>query len=195
MKPTEVINKIIITAEAVFDYEETLGLGRLDRRSVKAEVEEYMNRMNGGGRLLYDHYFRCKFYDEDNDRMLMLFLYRAEKISVMQNWRLVGICLTEDWTEDAEYEGLIRAWVETKINDLPDEDDWVVKYCVNQILKYSEKTLFENVLQEVINAFECERDKETAKGLALLQSIYFEFRERVRIKPKTRKSRKSGKRS
>lgn len=190
---SEVINKITITEEAVFDYTEALAFGTLDKRTLKAEVGEYIDHLNRSGRLLWDNYFRCKYLDENSGQMLMLFLYRAEKMSVMQYWNLVGICLGSEWDENDEYEGGIRAWVETNITELPDEDDWVVRHRVNKILNETEKTLFENVLEEVKNAFACERDKETAEKLAFLQSVYFEFQGRHRARSKVRKNRKSSK--
>ena len=170
---TEVINKIIITAEAVFDYSEALGLGALDKRGLKSEVEEYIDIKNRNGRLLRENYFRCKYLDGESDRMLMLFIYRAERMSLMQNWLVMGICFAEDWTEDAEEDGLIRAWVETKITDLPDKDDWAVRTRTERIIKNTEKTLYENVLEEVRNEFECERDKTDAEKILLLFSYYF----------------------
>lgn len=184
----EVINKITITAEAVFDYTETLGLPTLDKRRLKTEVEDYINIKNRSGRLFRENYFRCKYLDEDSGRMLMLFLYRAERVSVMQNWLVRGICFAEDWTEDAEDDGLIRCWLKCMITELPDGDDWAVSVRTNKILRETGKTAFENVLKEVLDDFECERDKKTAEKLAFLQSLYFE-RGRGRPKKKSRGGR------
>ena len=39
----------------------------------------------------------------------------------MQSWEIVGICEAEDYDEDLEECGQIRAWYETKIEDLPEE--------------------------------------------------------------------------
>jgi hypothetical protein len=173
MFAAEVINKITITAEAAFDYMEALDLGELDRRSLKAEVEEYIDRMNDGGRLKVEHYFRCEYFDERSGRMLMLFLYRAGRMSVMQNWLLKGICFAEDWTEDAEEDGLIRSWLESRITDLADEPDWAVRVRAYRIITGTEKTLYENVAGEVRDEFECERDKNDAEKVLLLYSYYF----------------------
>jgi len=188
----EVINKINITAEAVFDYEECLDLGKINKRPLKAEVEEYINNMNKSGKLLYDSYFRCKYFDEDSDKMLMLFFYRAERLSIMQFWNLAGICLAKDWTEDAEDNGEIRNWLKCKITDMPEEQDWVIAYRVNIIIKETRKTKYEEVLKEVLNDFDNKRDKEAAKEVALLQSYYFEFSGKPRAKRKARNHRKSG---
>lgn len=187
----EVINKVNITAEAVFDYEVCLQLGKLDKRSLKAEVEEYIDNMNKSGRLLYDRYFRCKYFDEDSENMLMLFFYRAEKLSIMQFWNLAGICFEEDWSKEAEDNGEIRNWLKAKITDVTEERDWVIAYRVNIIIKETEKTKYEEVLKEVLNDFDNSRDKEAAKEVALLQSYYFEFSRKPRAKRKARNHRKS----
>jgi len=156
-------------------------LRKLDKRKLKAETEEYINRMNGGGRLLYENYFRCKWYDEQTGLMLMLFLYRTAKMSVMQYWDVRGICPAEDWTEDAEEDGKIRNWVESPVTDLPEEDDWAIRARVHKILLHTENEMYEDVEKEVLDAFEIETDKETAKKLVFLQSFYFE---RGRGRPK-----------
>jgi len=116
-------------------------LRKLDKRKLKAETEEYINRMNGGGRLLYENYFRCKWYDEQTGLMLMLFLYRAAKMSVMQYWDLKGICPADDWTEDAEEDGLIRVWIESPITNLNCEYDWVEEMRLRQEIGKIEEEL------------------------------------------------------
>lgn len=175
MNTEKIINKVNITAEAVFDYEDCLELGKIYKPNIKAEVEEYINNFNKSGRLLWQRYFHCKYYDEDNDKMLMLFFYKGERLSVMQFWNLAGICLAEDWTQDAEDDGEIRNWLKCRITDLPEEQDWVIAYRVNKIIKETNKTKYEEVLKEVLNEFNCERDKEVAEQVAFLQSYYFEF--------------------
>jgi hypothetical protein len=169
----EVINKINITAEAVFDYEEALDLGRLDRRALKAEAEDYIDFMNKGGRLLYAHYFRCRYLDEDSGQTLMLFLYRAERLSVMQYWNLAGVCLAEDWTEDAEDDGTIRRWLKAKITDL-EKGDWVIE---QQARAFADKILSGGTVQgsiqglpgELTYAIEHGTNQELAEALSVLQ--------------------------
>jgi hypothetical protein len=181
----ETINKVTVMPEAAFDYGECLCLGQLNKSAIKTETAEYINNMNRSGRLRYDNYFRCKFYDERSGRMLMLFLYRAEKFLSMQNWNLAGICFAEDWSEELEDDGLVRNWLKEKVADVPEYDDWVVGFRANKIINNadSEKEAWEDVLEEVKNAFECGRDKEAAEKLFLLQSVHFRRRESEATKP------------
>jgi len=189
-----VIHKLNITAEASFDIHE-IGLPHLDKRRLKAEVEEYIFRMNASGRLPWWGYFRCDYLCEDSGKMLKLFIYRRERLLVMQHWDLAGVCEAKDWSLEAEEDGLVRAWLQTKITDLPDIDDWAVSARVWQVLNDTAKTVFENVLKEVENEFVCKRDKEDAQKLAFLQSVFFEFRGRRRTKAKAGRDRKRDKRS
>jgi hypothetical protein len=62
---------------------------------------------------------------------------------------------------------------------LSEEDDWAVWHGVKQVLKETGKTLFENVLEEVVNEFECDGYKKAVAKLAFLQSIYFGRKERA----------------
>jgi len=153
----EMINKIIITPEAVCDYEHCMGvldrppLGevfdeadggnekgykaadiyerpfrKIEKRLFKAEVEDYINLMNSAGRLRQEKYFRCLYFDVQTWQMLMLFFYRAERFSIMQNWELNGICAEDDWSEDLEDFGLIRKWLRSYITGL-EKGDWVTE--------------------------------------------------------------------
>ena len=187
----EVINKINITAEARFDLGECVGLEAFDWRTLKSETEEYINRQASAGRIPWWGYFRADYVDEDSGRRLKLFFYKGGTFGNMQIWDLKGICEADDWTQDAEDEGHIRAWLKTSIGKLPaDEDDWAVRVRVNEIIKNTEKTLWINVLEEVTSVFECGRDKETAERLAFLQSAHFDHGGRRRVEKKTRQDRK-----
>jgi len=178
----EVIHKLNITAEAAFDLSDCLGLERLDRRTLKAETEEYITRMTASGRIPWWGYFRADYIDEDSGRRLKLFVYKRKRIGLMQYWDLSGVCEADDWTQDAEDDGLVRVWVETKTEDLPDGDDWAVRVRVNEIIKRTEHTEYADVLEEVLNDFECERDKKEAERVAFLQSVFFNFRGRRRTR-------------
>ncbi len=116
------IHKLVVTAEAKFDYEEVLALGKLQKRDVVIEIEEYIRLCPS---VTHGWYFRVKYYDENADRMLLLFIYKGKQFANMQLWTLDGVCMAEDWNEDLEYDGIIRNWHKTKVEDLPDEEDWV----------------------------------------------------------------------
>jgi len=184
------INKVIITAEAEFDYINELQLCSFPKKDIKKEVEEYLSYMELASRLIECRYFRIKYYDEKWDKMLMLFFYKGQTFSNMRMWKLSGVCYAEDWNEDLEEEGNIRSWLKNEIYDLPEEKDRIVIERTNEILKNTDKTIFDKVIEEVTNAFECERDKEVAKEVAFLQSAYFEFSGRGRINKKDKCYRK-----
>ena len=175
-------------------------LRKLKQQPFKNDIEEYIDNLNRAGLMLWEHYFRCNYYDEALDRMLMLFLYRDRKDGAMQNWRLQGICLADDRSEEAEDDGRIRnrlksPYWESPEDAPPDEDDWVVKDRVREIIEHTEKTKFENVLKEVQDAFTEERDKEFAEELLLLQSIGFKRRKREQTQRKSRRGGKMPKRT
>ena len=48
-----------------------------------------------------------------------------------------------------EDEGHIRSWLNTKIEDVPEEEDWVMRYRVWQVIKNTCKTSYDKVLEEV----------------------------------------------
>jgi hypothetical protein len=183
----EVIHKLNITPEARFDVFEGIGFDAFDFRTLKKETEEDIRHITVSGRPPWRGYFRCDYIDEDSGRRLKLFIYRGIKIGPMQYWELSGVCEAADWSQDAEDDGLVRVWIDGKIEDLPDGEDWAVRLRTNKILKETEKTVFENVLEEVKNEFECAGDKEAAEGLAFLQSVHFEHRGRLRAKTKVRR--------
>lgn len=120
MKTETVINKVVITAEAEFDYESEFG-GQLPKNEIKQETEEYidghLSRFSG-------YYFRVKYLDEMTDRMLMLFVYKGDVFGSMQLWEIRGLCPAESWTPELEDDGQIREWLNSKL-DQPEEIDWV----------------------------------------------------------------------
>lgn len=124
------VNKVIISPEAVFDYEEAVIGRRLDRVMLKQELEEYIDRMNN--RLIAVCYFRCKFMDETTGELLMLFIYRGSRQRVLQNWVVRGICAAKDWDEDVEYYGDIKNWVDSKITEYAYNSDWVIRLRVRE---------------------------------------------------------------
>ena len=115
-----VINKIVITEEARFDYECLFGLP-LPTADLKGECEMYIDNISGRN---IGYYIRAKYYDETADEMLMLFFYKGEKIGIMQMWELKGICRADEWSEELEEDGLIRHWLKSSITP-KEETDWV----------------------------------------------------------------------
>lgn len=185
----QIIHRIVVTEEAAGDYAD-LGGFILDRSDLARELAEYITI-----RQFYERgvgYFRANCFDGGTDRMLMLFIYKAGRMGLMQFWEIRGICEAADWTEDAEYDGQVRAWINTRTMELPDDYDWAVGVRVREILQITNKTLYENVLQEVTNAFEHERDKKDAEELAFLQSVYFDIRGRRGFGKKIERDRTGG---
>lgn len=178
------IHKVHITPEAVFDYEECMELGQLDKYTLKAEIENYINYMTESGRLIYENYFRCNIYNDSSDETLILFIYRDKMFGIMQIWRLEGICKAINYSGHLEDFGTIRMWLKIKTESLVDESDWVIELRTNKIIKNTDIEFLENVKSEVRNAFECERDKEIAEKLLCLQSVYFRRKRRKSIKKK-----------
>ena len=119
----EVKNKVVITDEAVFDYEDIVGW-QMPRADIKQECEFYIDNSQARGRLLWEYYFRCKYLDEATGQMVMLFFYKGERLWNTQLWNCVGCCLAEDWNEELEESGQIRYWLKTVLDPAPAED-WV----------------------------------------------------------------------
>ena len=60
MTADAVINKIVITDEARFDYESLFGLP-IPRADMKGECEKYIDNISGQN---IGYYIRAKYYDE-----------------------------------------------------------------------------------------------------------------------------------
>lgn len=156
------------------DIYECLGASHFNKRKLKIELEEYLQRMGEAGRLPWCGYFQCDFIDEKTGKTLKLFIQEGANFGYMQCWELVGVCLAKDWSIELEEDGYIRRWLKTKIEDAPDEIDDSIVLRVAKVINNTMKTKFKNVLQEVLNEFENEEDKRVAEKLALLQELYFE---------------------
>lgn len=120
MTADAVINKIVITDEARFDYESLFGLP-IPRADMKGECEKYIDNISGQN---IGYYIRAKYYDETTGEMLMLFFYKGKAISQMQMWELAGICRADDWSEEMEEDGIIRHWLKSSLTP-KEETDWV----------------------------------------------------------------------
>lgn len=186
MREEILIHKINITDEAKFDIKECLEIQGFNWRELKAEVEEYITHQTRENRIPWWGYFRCKYYDEKSDAMLMLFFYKAERLSIMQFWNLAGVCLAEDWTEEAEDSGQIRNWLKCKITDL-DKGDWVVEQQLRAetdkiIMGYAVQGSINGLPKEIKDAVEYGNNQELTKALSLLQNTSGKWAGRNAIK-------------
>jgi len=96
-------------------------LVRIPKMEIKRELEEFIQNHST---IKNRHYFYTQHYDEQLGWMV-LFVKKATRISIMQNWEVVGICRSMDWDEDSEEEGRHRAWYSTKLSLSGDYYDWV----------------------------------------------------------------------
>jgi len=186
----EVVQKTNITDEAKCDVCECVGLEAFDWRTLKSETEEYITHQTRAGRIPWWGYFRADYIDEDSGKRLKLFFYRGQTFGLMQTWDLKGVCEADEWTQEAEDDGQIRAWIETRLPQAKEQitvewlekNDRAIRARVHEILQNAEKTLWVNILEEVTNAFDDKRDKEAAERLAFLQSVFFRFKGRRRTR-------------
>jgi hypothetical protein len=159
--------------------------GKFDTKTLQAELEEYIGYMTAADLIPWWGYFRADYCDEASGEMLKLFIRKGKLVGARQYWDLVGLMRAEDWTDELEDDGRIREWYNISVG-LPDAgdrfQDWAVSDRVHRILQNTEKTLWKNVLREVLNEFNNERDKNDASDLAFLQSGLFEFRGRRKTK-------------
>lgn len=137
------LHKVVFSEEAIFDYENCLinkkyeideedtdwriesefdlPLVILPKQEMKKEIEEFIQTNKSKQ---HKHYLYMKYFDEQLQIMLMMFIKKGSKQSIIQNWTIIGICEANTWCEEMEIEGMIRNWTKTRITDLP-EDDWV----------------------------------------------------------------------
>jgi hypothetical protein len=127
MEKQEIVNRIIITPEARVDYYEIDHDAVLPMRDMVEELSEYIDNMNKSGFLIWQHYFRAKYFDEKIGKMLMVFCYRGKVVDGIQRWVLKGICEETDWSEELEDCGQIRSWLMSELHST-DEYDWVEEY-------------------------------------------------------------------
>lgn len=152
MKNKVLIHKLVVTEEAKFDYRKEIRGEQFPKKDIMNKIEEYIGLQRN--RFANVRYFRVKYYDESTDKMLMLFIYKIDLLACMQLWELAGICLAEDWTEELEDSGAIRNWLKTKIENIPIEEDWVVRYrkWEAEKIEYQETFNIVGLSKEVTNA-------------------------------------------
>jgi len=151
---------------------------KLDQKTMKTEIEKYINFQNRSGRLFNEDCFRHKYLDEKSGRMLLLFFRKGSNCGIMQNWDVLGICFAEDWSEEAERAGESKTWLDQKIIDLDYDNDWVVKARVDRVVKDTKKRLYTSVLKEVRDEFLYRRDKAEVENVLLLYCHRFKRRRR-----------------
>lgn len=105
-----VINKVHITDEARFDFEEVIACRPMPIATYKKDLEEYFKHVAP-----FESYFTKKIYDEDICKMLLLFFRKGKLIRTMQIWLLAGICDISDYDEVLEDSGLIKNWLDSRI--------------------------------------------------------------------------------
>ena len=147
-----VINKVVVTDEARFDYECLFGQP-IPKADIKRETEEYIDgrvgRING-------FYFRIKYLDEQTDEMLMLFFYKGKRFGKMQLWELAGVCRADEWTRELEDDGQIKLWLQSPL-DPKETTDWVWDL---RIREAEQKRLIED-----------EYGKDDKKTMAVIQDL------------------------
>jgi len=133
--------RVYLTTEAKFDYatifnklEVIDGESFLPKRfkipGLEREVEDYIMFNK---KLWYKPYFKVKYLDEESEQMLYVFI--RKDFDIKENFGIVGICCAEDWDEDLEEMGAIKGWLDTQIDYLPYEEDWVEVRYRNKILE------------------------------------------------------------
>ena len=176
-------HKVKITAEAIMDYENSLGCmnvilpsGITIKTDIKKQCETFIETSQ---KYQNKRYFKLKYLDEIYNKELYLFFRKKEIVEKnKQIWNLVGICETKYWTEELEDCGQIKVWLDTKIEDLPNED-WVVDLNRKTILDLLEEIQFQGGYDAYINT-----RKKLAKKLSRIQSTNKD----VEIKPNRIKS-------
>ncbi|MEG1805284.1 MAG: hypothetical protein RR327_02710 [Clostridia bacterium] len=126
------INKVSITAEAKFDYCDCVEDCKMPTTSLRNELESYINYMQQSGKLCHCNYFHATYFDETTSKTLMLFVYKGERFGNMQLWKLVGVSDAVDYSKALDDDGIIRNWLNSKVENLTEQGDWVTEFRVWQ---------------------------------------------------------------
>ena len=131
------IHKVNITEEAEFDIEcMENASSNFNKKETKQELEFYITENK---KYQFKHYFRLK--DFIGETKVLYFIKKGLKFANMQIWDLVGICEEKFWDEEMEESGIIRSWIETKLNPEKEEPDWVEELRERQLLEERERKL------------------------------------------------------
>lgn len=101
------INKLVLTKGAIFDYEEIVCNEEMDRRAFRASAEKLI----GGDK----EELRVDYKDGKTGKELILFIRRGYDFGLMRVWILEGICEKCDYSEDMEKSGVIKEWLSIEI--------------------------------------------------------------------------------
>lgn len=102
------INKLVMTKGAVFDYEEIVCGMELNKLKFRQETEKLIGNTE-------KQTLRLVYPDPSSKKELMLFLRRGYDFGIMRLWILEGICETADYEEEMENNGVIKKWLEIEI--------------------------------------------------------------------------------
>ena len=135
------LHKVNLTEEVKFDYETSISPNfDLISKEIKKELEFYIQNHT---KIWNKRYMRLTYYDEQSDSMLMFFIREYKQFLSMKTWNVVGVCLVEDWNEELEECGQIKAWLDTTLTPKEDELDWVEVLRLRQEQEERERKLDE----------------------------------------------------
>lgn len=135
------LHKVNLTEEVKFDYETSISPNfDLVSKEIKNEIEFYIQNHT---KIWNKRYMRLTYYDEQSDSMLMFFIREYKQFLSMKTWNVVGVCLVEDWNEELEECGQIKAWLDTTLTPKEDELDWVEVLRLRQEQEERERKLDE----------------------------------------------------
>lgn len=135
------LHKVNLTDEVKFDYETSISPNfDLISKEIKNELEFYIQQHT---KIWHKRYMRLTYYDEQSDSMLMFFIREYKQFLSMKTWNVVGVCLAEDWNEELEECGQIKAWLDTTLIPKEDELDWVEVLRLRQEQEERERKLDE----------------------------------------------------
>ena len=106
------INKIVLTKGAVFDYEEIVCMREMDRCKFRSAIERELSSDKSNEEKFS---IRMRYFDVDSDKNLLLFIKRGYDFGIMRIWILQGICEESDYDEEMEHNGVIKEWLEAEI--------------------------------------------------------------------------------
>ena len=137
------INRILVSAEAKFDYALIFNLLIGDfgsdlppkfqiEKEIRDDLEIYIDLNR---KLWNKNYFKATYIHEQTGKHLMFFIRKTHRFESMQIWHILGICEVDEYSEELEEIGQYRVWYDTKVDDLPRETDWVEKLYRNKMLE------------------------------------------------------------